>query len=138
MGLNLRVEGCDVEYENGYITFMQFRLALASKYDKEFGDIYKECMLYTGGTPITERRIKIGERWNEICNDDLDIFLNHSDCDGKMTPSECRKVYNVIKDWEMDFTYHNYPDVNIRFNMLENLKVMLKYSFEKRRILRFS
>ena len=40
------------------------------------------------------------QAWNKKCNDDLDLFLLHSDCDGKFTVAECRKVRDAMKSVE--------------------------------------
>lgn len=35
----------------------------------------------------------------------LQIFLEHSDCGGKLTPQECKKVYLAIKDYHPGTIY---------------------------------
>lgn len=40
--------------------------------------------------------------WNRICNQDLDILIFHSDCDGKFTPLECRKIYKALEPFTID------------------------------------
>lgn len=66
------------------------------------------------------------ERWNQLCNDDLDLFLFHSDCDGKFSWQECRRIYNAIKDLHMDMQGHNYG-VMKPYNMLEHWKGIFLY-----------
>ncbi len=62
--------------------------------------------------------------WNARCNDDLDLLLFHSDCDGKFTPKECRRVYNAIKGFRLD---------NERLNAyLEKFKAAFKHCAERR------
>ena len=47
------------------------------------------------------------KEWNNLCNDDLDIFLWHSDCDGKLTPKECKKIYDAMKDLKVEMNYYD-------------------------------
>jgi hypothetical protein len=35
---------------------------------------------------------------------DLDIFLNHSDCNGEFNPEECKKLYVIFKKYKPQFT----------------------------------
>lgn len=60
------------------------------------------------------------EEWNKLCNDDLDIFLWHSDCDGKLTVKECRKVYRVLKEYESNLFPFPYNKLHETF--VSNLK----------------
>ena len=132
MGLHVTAKGLtdESEFNCGYITFGKFRIKLAYAYNEEFGKIYEKSY---------ERELKPKEieRWNELCNDDLDIFLLHSDCDGKFTPQECRKIYNAIKDLHIDMQGHNYR-VMKPYNMLEHWKAIFKHCADRRVNLYFS
>jgi hypothetical protein len=121
---------CEDSYDCGYITFMQFRINLAAKYNEEFGLLYKKWALDT----MSKDECK---RMNELCNEDLDIFLTHCDCDGKFTPTECKKIYNVIKDYQMDMQGHNYGIMK-PYNMLEQWKGIFKHCYKNRVNLYFS
>lgn len=48
---------------------------------------------------------KEGISWSGV-DDPIKILLNHSDCDGFLTPRECRKVYprllDIVKNWDDD------------------------------------
>lgn len=48
------------------------------------------------------------QRINELANEDLNLLLLHSDCDGKLTPEECKRIYSVTKDLKCDYSQHNY------------------------------
>jgi len=43
------------------------------------------------------------KNWDEV-NDPIKPFLNHSDCDGVLTPEECRvvaqRLKELVQDWE--------------------------------------
>ena len=124
MGLTIRIKGMPETYDCGYITFSNFRKGLAYTYDFQLGGLYEKDM----ERGLTESEAVL---WNRICNNDLDIFLFHSDCDGKLTPQECRKIYNVIKDLKMDMVGHNYGDMKT-YNMLERWKEMFKFCYQHR------
>ena len=85
------------------------------------------------GNRLTEEQ---KNRWNEICNDDLDLLLFHSDCDGKFAPQECRRIYNAIKDLHMDMQGHNYT-VMKQYNMLEHWKNIFLHCAKRRVTLRY-
>lgn len=126
MGLDTLAKGLNSKnsYRQGYITFMRFRLQLAVTYNKEFGELYSKWM----NEEIAENECK---RMNEICNDDLNLFLEHSDCDGRFTPKECKKIYGVIKDLKMDMQGYNYRTKKA-YNMLEQWKTIFKHCYQKR------
>lgn len=113
MGLTIKAKHLPYEktYDCGYFSFMNFRLELAKTYNEEFGELYKKW-IYDG---LTEEECN---RINELSNEDLDIFLNHSDCDGKISYKDCKKIYDVIKDFTMDMLGHNYGNMQY-YNMLE-------------------
>lgn len=129
MGLDIRIKGLNDEdtYHCGYITFGVYRCAVAKAWNTEFGEIYKkpyENLMYR----YSDEDIK---RWNELCNDSLDIFLNHSDCDGKLTWNECRDIYKIMKDLEIDIQGHNYGTMNI-YDMHTQWLNMLLYCWKHR------
>ena len=69
-------------------------MEVAKAFNKTLGEIYEKPYL-TPKYEFTDDEIK---QWNQLCNDDLDIFLWHSDCDGKLTPKECKKIYNELRN----------------------------------------
>ena len=89
MGLDTVAKGLARKdgYHGPYGRFYRFRKEIIRK-------CYGECIstIYDHDYP-TEAECSI---WNKVCDDDLDIFLLHSDCQGKFTPKECRKVYNAL------------------------------------------
>ena len=95
MGLDINIKGLKREdtYHGGYIRFGNYRMEVVKAFNKTLGKIYEKPYL-TPNYEFTDDEI---EQWNYLCNDDLDIFLWHSDCDGKLTPEECKKIYNELK-----------------------------------------
>ena len=117
MGLCATAKGLtdETEFNCGYLTFGHFRIALAKAYNAELGAIYEK---YYREEDLTDQEIS---RYDELCDPDLDIFLFHDDGEGHFTAAECRKVYNAIKDLNMDMVGHNYG-VMKPYNMLDHWK----------------
>lgn len=129
MGLCANAKGLDDEtgFECGYLTYGHFLMNLAeAAYGQQMGAIYKNNEFLHG--KWSESDI---EYWNKRCNEDIDILLFHSDCDGKFTPEECRRIYNAIKDLKMDMVGHNYG-VMKNYNMLEHWKNIFHHCAKRR------
>ena len=89
MGLDIVAKGLARKdgYHASYGGYYWFRVEIVRRcYGEYFIDIFRN-------DNATKEEC---EAWNKICDDDLDIFLLHSDCEGKFTPKECRKVYNAL------------------------------------------
>lgn len=127
MGLCATAKGLNAEtgFDCGYLTYGKFLENLAYAYNKEIGEMFSYMLR---GGKLSEEQVS---RWDEICNDDLDILLFHSDCDGKFTPQECRRIYNAIKDLHMDMQGHNYI-VMKPYNMLEHWKNIFLHCAKRR------
>lgn len=122
MGLDISVKGLERKdtYHCGYITFNLYRKNVASAYNERLGELYKK----TFKDELQPEEIK---EWNNLCNDDLDIFLWHSDCDGKLTPEECKKIYNELKKLKIkDLPYSD------KWTMQELWLNMLKHCYKHR------
>lgn len=119
MGVTVTAIGLSDEdsFDCGYITFGQFRIELAKEYNPEFGNLY-ERWYHSAKLSISEY-----DRMFELCGSGIGHFLFQSDCDGKLTPQECRAIYNDIKDLHMDMIGHNYGIMK-PYNMLEHWKKM--------------
>lgn len=128
MGLCATAKGltAETEYDCGYIHYGVFLINLAYAYNQEIGEIFED--IYRNDKPASAEQVK---RWNELCNDDLDLLLFHSDCDGKFTWKECRRIYNAIKDLHMDMQGHNYH-VMKPYNMLEHWKSIFLHCARRR------
>ena len=126
MGLDISVKGLERKdtYHCGYIKFNLYRKKVASAYNERLGELYKK----TFKDELQPEEIK---EWNNLCNDDLDIFLWHSDCDGKLTPKECKKIYDVMKDLKVEMQGHNYIEMNY-YDMHQLWLNMLKHCYKHR------
>lgn len=129
MGLCAFAKGLTEEtgFDCGYISYGTFILELINvAYGRKSYDIFRDAMVR--GRQFTEEE---AEYWNAHCNDDLDILIFHSDCDGKFTPQECRKIYNAMKDLKSDMVGHNYG-VMKQYNMFEHWKNIFKHCATRR------
>ncbi len=126
MGLDISVKGLNKNdtYHCGYIIFNLYRKEVASAYNKRLGELYEK----TFKDELQPEEIK---EWNDLCNDHLDIFLWHSDCDGKLTPKECKKIYDVMKDLKVEMQGHNYLEMN-HYNMHQLWLNMFKHCYKRR------
>ena len=128
MGLVIRAKGFDEDiYDSGYSGFTHFRVAVAKAYNKEFGKLYEDwvwCSMTHNEFPKED-----SDRINELANSDLNLLLLHSDCDGKLTPKECKRIYNVTKDLKCDYPQCNYT-TNTGKNQLEVFnRALLHFNF---------
>ena len=69
--------------------------------------------------------------WKSMCNDDLDLFLLHSDCDGKFTPKECKRILKALEKIYIDMDGWSF-DRNESINMLEQWKLMFEHCVKRR------
>lgn len=127
MGLYAYAKGLPKEkcYDCGYITFGIYRQKVAEAFNKRLGELYKK---YYRDIELTKEEVN---EWNKLCNDDLDIFLFHSDCEGKFTPQECKKIYNVIKDLKIEMSGHNYGIMK-QYNIHEHWLYIFKHCYTRR------
>lgn len=130
MGLVIRATGFnETIYDSGYMGFTHFRVAVAKAYNQEFGELYERwihCCI------TSEEFLKCdSDRINELANVDLDLLLLHSDCDGKLTPKECKRIYEVTKNLSCDYPLCNYI-TNTGKNQLEVFNRALLHCWKRR------
>lgn len=131
MGLVITAKGFNEEiYDSGYMGFTKFRIALAKAYNQEFGELYEKWLAsaYDSSKKLSNEEFK---RMNELSNDDLDILLQHSDCDGKLTPKECKRIYSITKDLHCDYCQHFYLTTT-DINQLEVFNRALYHCWKRR------
>lgn len=129
MGLYATAKGLTTEtsFDCGYLTYGTFILELIkTAYGDKCHEIFKRSLL--SQKPFSDEDERY---WNAHCIDDLEIFIWHSDCDGKFTPQECKKIYHAIKDLHMDMQGHNYG-VMRPYNMLDHWKTIFKHCADRR------
>ena len=128
MGLSIRVKGFNEDiYDSGYGGFTHFRVAIAKAYNEEFGKLYEDwvwCSMTSNEFPKQD-----SDRINELANDDLNLLLLHSDCDGKLTPKECKRIYKITKDLKCDYPQCNYTTYTGK-NQLEVFNKALLYCWK--------
>jgi len=128
MGLTISAKGLpyDKTYDCGYITFLVFRKELAKAFNAEFGSLYERWCSLTD--TVSKEEIA---RIEELGTLGIKEFLFHSDCDGKLTPDECRRIYKEIKDIKLDMVGHNYGTMK-QYNMLDQWKGIVKHCADRR------
>lgn len=128
MGLDINIKGLEREdtYHGGYIRFANYRIKVAKAFNKTIGEIYEK--------PYLNYKYKFLEddlkQWNEILPNEkspMNKFLWHSDCDGKFTSKECKKIYNELKKLDVEEIY--YSD---KYTMHELWLNMFKYCYKHR------
>jgi len=133
MGLYAHAKGLSDKdcYNKGYITFGVYRINVAKAYNKRLGELYEKDYK---DNKLTDEEIK---EYNKLCNADLDIFLQHSDCEGKFTPEECKKIYDAMKNLKVLMQEHNYIIMETN-NMHAHWLNIFRYCYKRRVNLYFS
>lgn len=129
MGLTATAAGLDAEtcFDCGYFTYANFIFEVVRvAYGDYMLELFKKTALF--GKKCSEEESKY---WNTHCNDDLDLLIWHSDCDGKFTPKECRLIYNAMKDLHSDMQGHNYGVMKY-YNMFDHWRYMFKHCADRR------
>ena len=126
MGLCLQATGTE-NLHIGYGGFSLLRRDIAKAYSQKHGDLYS-TMLKNIRTGLPDG---FTEDWNDGCDDDLDILLWHSDCDGRLTPQECRKIYKSLEKLNVEFDNEDFK------NFYEKLKNILLHCYKRRVIMYF-
>lgn len=107
MGITIRNKENSIDMGCG--GFMNLRRNIANLLSKEFGDLYKEwCKSFS---PITDEEgnkiLKTFYR-DGILSDEDDViieFLFASDLEGKITAKGCKRLYELIKDYDDNILY---------------------------------
>jgi hypothetical protein len=127
MGLALTAKDYIETLHIGYGGFAFFRKEIAKAYSEKHGKMYSD-MISNFGKTITPEFI---EEWNKDGNENLDILLWHSDCGGKLTPQESRKIYNELIKLTPKFEDPFYEE------FFEDFKDLLQYCYKRRVMLYF-
>ena len=77
-------------FSNSYSTFNAFRSNLV------YAALDHTMYLLFTKPPFERWTEEEEEYWESHGDEDLKILLNHSDCDGKLTPKECKKIYTAF------------------------------------------
>lgn len=129
MGLTVKAKCLSAEetFDCGYITYGNFIMELIKvAYGERCYNAHRQAVF--SGKPLSEEDEKY---WNSVCNDDLDMLIFHSDCDGKFTWQECKRIYLAMKDLKSDMQGHNYGVMKF-YNMFEHWKNMFYQCWKHR------
>lgn len=119
------VHNTKYEMDMGCGSFYRLRTRVALLLDKDFGENYEQL-----GSCCTPSQFKandeIATRLLEKKQLDIDVvdFLYQRDCGGKISGKTCKKIYELVKDYDDDCMY-GYAWAN---NTFAYFKEMLKYS----------
>ena len=121
MGLDVVAKGMP-NFRLAYSTYYRMRMLIIKE---AYGDRCEEIFRkqYASDEDIAY--------WNSVCNDDLDLFLLHSDCDGKFTAKECKRIYKALEPIHIDREGWGFDRAD-RCNMLDQWKRMFKHCMDKR------
>lgn len=64
------------------------------------------------------------KKWSDL-KDDIVPFLNHSDCDGSLSPQECKKIYPRLAELLNNMPEDDYDRKNGNI-LVENMKECVK------------
>lgn len=110
MGVTISSENCSIDL--GYGGFYNLRKKVAELTAEDIFEHYK----HLSDAPYNEKErekffeeydkkiVEIAEAHNDEINEILD-FLYASDCNGEASVNECKKIYEVIKDYDDDILY---------------------------------
>lgn len=135
MGLTVSAKCLNAEtgFDCGYVTYGRFIMELVrAAYGERCYEIYRASFLAC--VPFDEEAAKY---WNSVRNEDLDLLIFHSDCDGKFTWQECKRIYLAMKDLKSDMQGHNYGVMEF-YNMFEHWKNMFYQCWKHRNTMYYS
>jgi hypothetical protein len=98
----LNFSNCDAEWSYG--GFHRFRKRIAEKIG-----VNLDVMDGFGGHPLSE---SIGSISWDTVEDEIKLFLNHSDCDGDLSPEECSKIIPRLEFLISEFESTDYDKIN--------------------------
>lgn len=126
MGLDISIKGYGKTYHGGWNKFNLYRIKVAKAYNKELGLMYNNAIMMKRDLSEAE-----AERWNELCNDDLDLLLWNIDYDNKLKWQQCREIYKVLSKLDVRMSAYNYGEYKT-YDMHELWLNMFKYCWRHR------
>lgn len=125
MGIDIYSKNDKAQYKSSYTTYYHLRSIIAHAYHPIIGNLFDKREKFT------DEEIKL---WNSVCDDDLDLLLLHSDCDGELKPDESKRILSALKRLDVDFS-----EMDFMYKRLyEDLLAVIKYSASHRVKLYFS
>ncbi len=110
--MGLTIGNCHHSVDMGSGGFNRLRTKVAYLHSEELGKFYEE--LEKGFTLYGNSRKQFFEDYNkrlQFIDEELNVshyildFLYTSDIEGKMSVKHCRRIYNVIKDYDDNIAY---------------------------------
>lgn len=92
----------------GYGEFRKFRIIVAEAFDKEYAQLYKQISTDSSQNKIIDEKINNLIKKKQYMQDDNKYvieFLHQPDCDGKISPEACKKIYDVLKNVKSNETF---------------------------------
>ena len=127
MGVAFTSKGFDKTLRLSYSGFSVFRMYIAKSFSKKHGELYSQLLRSFGSVGNDFYR-----KWNEDNDEDLDLLLFHSDCDGVIRPKEAKLIYNSLSKLTVDFEGDDfYKEFYVDF--LE----LLQHSYKRRVLIYF-
>lgn len=119
MGICLRNK--EFEMDMGYGSFFNLRCTIANLLNKDFGNNYHNLSRCIKKEDF-EKNDEIANHFIEYYSLDTDIvdFLYAPDSEGKIDYKVCKKIYDIIKDYNDDYMY-GYVHANHTFEYFKNM-----------------
>lgn len=113
MGLDIFSSDDVKSFYISYISFSRMRGFFVLHYGETLYHVYDEILKNLG---YCEDRI-----WFDLCDKigDLSILISHSDCDGKLTLDECKKLRKCLFVDEDKIKASEYSSDEYRINMIK-------------------
>lgn len=129
MGICLKNK--EYSMDMGYGSFYNLRKKIAHLYNEEFGNIYEQWV--NGECDNSTINLKMEELFQNNTFIDQDSytlnFLFQSDCEGKISYKDCKRLLEIIGDYTDNIQY-GYVYAN---NSFSYFKEMLRNCYNKRR-----
>lgn len=142
MGLDIISSDGVKHFHIGYFGFTHMRSYFVLHYGRDLYDDYQKLIEWSTRITWSDSDIPCPVNEDDFQDKigDLSILVNHSDCDGELTPSECEKLIKVLfvdedKIKELEVGNPKYRS-NIIKQMYEFIK-LVEYSADNNLELRF-
>ena len=113
MGLDIFSSDDVKSFYISYISFSRMRAFFVLHYGETLYHVYDEILKNSG---YCDNGV-----WFDLCNKigDLSILISHSDCDGKLTSDECKKLRKCLFVDEDKIKASEYSSDEYRTNMIK-------------------
>lgn len=128
MGIDIRPKNRNGRtYHSTYGAYFALRSMIAHSYSSDLGNMFDSINIATSEDV---------QHWNDICDNDLDLLLLHSDCEGKLAPDECRRILKAID--KIEFRVDTECPEELYKNLYNDLVATLEYASQHNVNLYFS